>query len=94
LGAIIRLTAQNAYQETFDLNADDEFLAVASTSYGGSVSGGYSTGVPYGGLVVKLDALGNVQWSKTVGGTRITPFFQSQEKIGSVWGDQFRFGNH
>lgn len=66
------LNAQNAFQETFDLNADDEFLSVIETSDGGSLSGGYSTGTPYGGIVVKLNSLGLVQWSKTVGGTRIS----------------------
>lgn len=70
-------SAQTSYQQTFDLNADDEFLAITQTSDGGVLAGGYSTGVPFGGIVVKTDAAGSVMWSKTVGGTRITEVVQT-----------------
>lgn len=68
----LQLFSQSGFQQTFDIIGDDEFMAVAQTSDGGFINGGYSTGTPYGGIVVKTTATGTVQWSKTVGGTRIT----------------------
>lgn len=69
--------SQNTYQQTFDLNADDEFLSCIQTADGGVLAGGYSVGVPYGGIVVKTNSVGTVQWSKTVGGTRISDVVQT-----------------
>lgn len=66
------LFGQAGFQQTFDINGDDEFMSSVQTADGGYINGGYSTGTPYGGIVVKTTATGTVQWSKTVGGTRIT----------------------
>jgi|GEM_PF-1918069 len=68
----LHLFAQTGFQQTFDINGDDEFMSTVQTADGGYINGGYSTGTPYGGIVVKTTATGTVQWSKTVGGTRIT----------------------
>lgn len=68
----LSVSAQVTFQKTFDLNQDDEFLACTQTADGGFLFGGYSLGTPYGGIVVKTWNDGTVQWSKTVGGTRIT----------------------
>lgn len=75
----ISAQAQTSYQQTFDLNADDEFPGITQTSDGGTLAGGYSTGVPFGGIVVKMDAAGTVQWSKTVGGTRISDVIETPD---------------
>lgn len=77
----VNVYSQNAFQETFDLNSDDEFLSVIQTQDGGTLSGGYSTGTPFGGIVVKLNAQGTVQWSRTVGGTRITELVQTSSGL-------------
>jgi hypothetical protein len=68
----LNVFSQTGFQQTFDINGDDEFMSVVQTSDGGYINGGYSTGTPYGGIVVKTTGAGTVQWSKTVGGTRIT----------------------
>lgn len=68
----LNVFSQTGFQQTFDINGDDEFMSVVQTSDGGYINGGYSTGTPYGGIVVKTTSAGTVQWSKTVGGTRIT----------------------
>lgn len=66
------LSAQTGFQKTLDLNQDDELLCGIPASDGGYIAGGYSSGSPYGGLAVKLDASGGVQWAKTVGGVKIS----------------------
>lgn len=63
--------AQTAFQKTLDLAQDDEFLCGIPTADGGYLAAGYSTGVPFGGLAVKMNSLGTVQWARTVGGSRI-----------------------
>jgi hypothetical protein len=64
--------AQTTFQKTFDLSQDDEFLSCIQLTDGGYLMGGYSLGVPFGGIVVKTWNDGTVQWSKSVGGTQIT----------------------
>ncbi len=74
----------DVYVAKFDLNGNvlwtrtvggtrtDEGLAIAATNDGGCVVAGttYSFGYGYGDMyVVKLDANGNLQWTRTVGGS-------------------------
>lgn len=91
LSAVIFLhataVAQITFQKTFDLNQDDEFLACIETSDGGFLAGGYSLGVPFGGLVVKTWNDGTVQWSKTVGGTRISDIVETPSGMFYVAGE-------
>ncbi len=79
--------SQNTFQKTYDLNQDDEFLSCVQSADGGFIMGGYSVGVPFGGVVVKTWNDGTVQWSKTVGGTRITDVVETAQGMIYVAGE-------
>lgn len=79
--------SQATFQQTFDLNQDDEFLGCIQTSDGGFLFGGYSLGVPFGGIVVRTNSSGTVLWSKTVGGTRISDVVQTPTGMYYVAGE-------
>lgn len=59
-------------------NSEDQFTCMTTTSDGGLIVGGYSTLIlsgekvsdrpKYDYAIVKLDALGKIQWTKTIGG--------------------------
>lgn len=87
------VSSQTTFQQTFDLNQDDEFYACTQTSDGGFLFGGYSIGVPYGGIVVKTNSAGTVQWSKTVGGARISDVVESTTGMFYVAGENVVNGN-
>lgn len=82
------LYSQTAFQKTLDLNQDDELLCGMPTADGGYIAGGYSSGTPYGGLAVKLNSAGSVQWSKTVGGVKIAQVVQNS------WGGYYMAGSN
>lgn len=73
-GLIERIDAsgQLEWARVYDVGADGtEFHAIASTSDGGFVVAGSATNTSHdlGGLVVKLDGSGNVQWQRQIGPT-------------------------
>ncbi|MBI3509273.1 MAG: T9SS type A sorting domain-containing protein [Bacteroidetes bacterium] len=80
--------AQMAFQKNFDVANDDEFLCGISTLDGGYLACGYSSGSPYGGLAVKMDNSGAVQWSRTVGGVKISHALQTN------WGAYYLGGGN
>lgn len=80
------LHSQTSFQNTLDLNQDDELLCGIPTADGGYIAGGYSSGSPYGGLAVKMNSAGSVQWAKTVGGVKISQVVQTS------WGGYYMAG--
>jgi Secretion system C-terminal sorting domain len=77
------LRSQTTFQKTLDLNQDDEFICGIPSNNGGYIAAGYSTGSPFGGLAVKMDGSGTVQWAKTVGGTKIVQIAEAAS--GSIY---------
>jgi hypothetical protein len=60
------------WSKTFGGSGDDEGYSVQQTSDGGYIIVGYTTSYGAGGLdvyLIKVDANGNMQWSKTFGGS-------------------------
>jgi hypothetical protein len=71
LGLINYSYAQVKFQKTYGGSGDDVATACARTNDGGYVIGGYTTSFGNGdkdSYVIKLDELGNIQWSKIFGG--------------------------
>lgn len=73
-GLIERLDASGGLEwaRVFDVGADGtEFDAIASTNDGGFVVAGSATDASHdlGGLVIKLDGMGDVQWQRLLGPT-------------------------
>lgn len=74
-------TGKIQWDKTIGGNDDDEIRSLKQTSDGGYIVGGYSRSEPSGEKtqncrggfdywIVKLDKLGNIEWTKTIGGNK------------------------
>lgn len=64
--------AQVKFQKVYGSVSDEEAYSVNLTSDGGYIIGGYTSNLGNGGkdaLVLKIDATGNMQWTKSFGST-------------------------
>jgi hypothetical protein len=71
---IVKLNASGTYQwsKTYGGSADEVAYSIIQTTDGGLVAAGYTDSYGLGGnnfYILKLDASGTLQWSRTVGGS-------------------------
>ena len=71
VGISIMGFSQVSFQKLFKGSGDEEANSVDVCADGGYIVAGYTTSAGQGGkdmLIMKLDSIGNLHWSKTFGG--------------------------